>query len=236
MQKGSSKYFNKTSSKPTYKIVNYSQDGSGRDTYIQDSNGGFILPKSESNSRNFFGSFRSYERPTTASYLEKRSKSLLKKTSDGNIVINKDIFLRSQNFVSNKHICESRETFNYLKDQSQRLSTPKMRLLLSPSLSRKESLKSFVVTPGSQSTAATPGKQSPAAKPPSMYQSFNKLIRDASATSDLRKIDASAKKTKKRVKQTRIDYPPLHTNIAGSVLKAMRQSGGTWKDVPGHGN
>ena len=31
---GSSKYFNKTSSKPTCKIVNYNQDGSGRDTYI----------------------------------------------------------------------------------------------------------------------------------------------------------------------------------------------------------
>lgn len=81
-----------------------------------------------------------------------------------------------------------------------------MRLLLSPSLSRKSSSQSIIITPNGSS---------PAARPPSMYQSFNKLIRDASATSDLRKIDVAAKVTKKRVKQTRIDYPPLHTQIAG---------------------
>ncbi len=40
--KGKSKFFNRTSSKPTYKIVNYPQDGTGRDTYVLFNNGGFL--------------------------------------------------------------------------------------------------------------------------------------------------------------------------------------------------
>jgi len=34
MNKGSSKFFHRTSSKPTFKIANYNLDGTGRDTYI----------------------------------------------------------------------------------------------------------------------------------------------------------------------------------------------------------
>jgi hypothetical protein len=32
--KGSSKFYNRSSSKPTFKIVNYNLNGTGRDTYI----------------------------------------------------------------------------------------------------------------------------------------------------------------------------------------------------------
>jgi hypothetical protein len=94
--KGSSKYFNRTSSKPTYKIVNYCQDGTGRDTYIQFSNGGF-LPQKEAGAlrKTFFDKFRSYDRPSTAQYLEKRGKKSVKLASDGKVVPDADVFLKT---------------------------------------------------------------------------------------------------------------------------------------------
>lgn len=102
--KGSSKYFTRNSSKPTYKICQYNQDGTGRDTYIQSSNGGFF-PEKEAPigmglKKTFFDQFRTYDRPSTAQYLEKRGKKSVKLTSDGRVVPNKDIFLKSQQFVS----------------------------------------------------------------------------------------------------------------------------------------
>jgi hypothetical protein len=66
--KGKSKFFHRTSSKPTYKIVNYNLDGTGRDTYIKNSNGGF-LPEKETNGlrKTFFDKLRNYEtRPSTS--------------------------------------------------------------------------------------------------------------------------------------------------------------------------
>jgi len=72
MQKGSSKFFNRTSSKPTLKIVNYNLDGTGRDTYIKNSNGGFFPERQTSGLRKtYFDKLRSYDnRPSTAQYLE----------------------------------------------------------------------------------------------------------------------------------------------------------------------
>jgi hypothetical protein len=99
--KGQSKFFNRTSSKPTFKIVNYNLDGTGRDTYIQSSNGGFFPEKEATGLRkSYFDKLRSYERPSTAQYLEKRSKKTVKLTSDGKVVPDQDIFMKTQNFVS----------------------------------------------------------------------------------------------------------------------------------------
>lgn len=65
--KGASKFFHRTSSKPTFKVVNYNLDGTGRDTYIKNSNGGFFPEKQTSGLRKtFFDKLRSYERPSTA--------------------------------------------------------------------------------------------------------------------------------------------------------------------------
>ena len=46
-------------------------------------------------SKTFFDKFRTYERPSTAQYLEKRGKKTVKISSDGKIVPDKDIFLNS---------------------------------------------------------------------------------------------------------------------------------------------
>ena len=95
--KGKSKFYHRTSSKPTYKIVNYPQDGTGRDTYVLSNNGGF-LPEREPGAlrKNFFDKFRQYEnRPSTQQYLEKRGKKSLKLTSEGKIVMDRDIFLNT---------------------------------------------------------------------------------------------------------------------------------------------
>ena len=57
--KGSSKFFHRTSSKPTYKVVMYPQDGTGRDTYVAWSNGGFLPEREFSGTRKqFFDKFR----------------------------------------------------------------------------------------------------------------------------------------------------------------------------------
>jgi len=91
--KGSSKFFNRTSSKPTFKVVQYNQDGTGRDTYIKNSNGGFFPERESSGLRKtFFDRLRSYDRPSTAVYLEKRKKKTVKLASDGNVVPDKDHF------------------------------------------------------------------------------------------------------------------------------------------------
>lgn len=55
----------------------------------------------------FFDKLRTYEnRPSTAQYLEKRKKKTLKVTSEGKIVLDQDIFLKTQNFVSHQHSLE----------------------------------------------------------------------------------------------------------------------------------
>jgi hypothetical protein len=93
--KGSSKFFHRTSSKPTFKVTNYNLDGSGRDTYIKSNNGGFF-PSASGLRRTFFDKLRTYEdRPDTGVYLERRKKKTVKLTSDGRIVPDEDIFLRS---------------------------------------------------------------------------------------------------------------------------------------------
>jgi hypothetical protein len=57
--KGFSKFFHRTSSKPTYKVVMYPQDGTGRDTYVAWSNGGFLPEREFSGTRKqFFDKFR----------------------------------------------------------------------------------------------------------------------------------------------------------------------------------
>ena len=105
--KGSSKFFHRTSSKPTYKVVMYPQDGTGRDTYVAWSNGGFLPEREFSGTRKqFFDKFRQYDRPSTALYLEKRGKKGVKMASDGKIVVDKDVFQGTQNFVSHNHSIE----------------------------------------------------------------------------------------------------------------------------------
>ena len=86
--KGSSKFFDRTSSKPTYKVANYNLDGTGRDTYIKSNNGGFY-PSGTANGgirSSYFDNLRAYDRPETGLYLEKRKKKTVKMTSDGRIV------------------------------------------------------------------------------------------------------------------------------------------------------
>lgn len=94
--KGSSKFYNRTSSKPTYKVVMYPQDGTGRDTYVAWSNGGF-LPEREFSGprRNFFDKYRQYDRSSTALYLESRGKKGVKLASTGKIVLDRDVLLNT---------------------------------------------------------------------------------------------------------------------------------------------
>jgi hypothetical protein len=94
--KGKSKFFDRTSSKPTYKVVMYPQDGTGRDTYVAWSNGGFLPERQFSGTRkNFFDNFRHYERPSTALYLEKRGKKGVKVASNGKIVADTDVLMNT---------------------------------------------------------------------------------------------------------------------------------------------
>jgi hypothetical protein len=60
-------------------------------------NGGFLPQKEAGALRNtFFDKFRHYEnRPSTAQYLEKRGKKSVKLTSEGKIVMDRDIFLNT---------------------------------------------------------------------------------------------------------------------------------------------
>ena len=52
------------------KMVQYAQDGTGRDVYISANNGGFCPQKTVAEYRQgFFDSFRTYERPRTNEYL-----------------------------------------------------------------------------------------------------------------------------------------------------------------------
>jgi deoxyadenosine/deoxycytidine kinase len=76
--------------------VNYNLDGTGRDTYIQSSNGGFF-PEKQTNGlrKTFFDKLRNYDRPSTAQYLEKRFKKTVKLTSDGKVVPDQDIFMKT---------------------------------------------------------------------------------------------------------------------------------------------
>lgn len=85
--------------------------------------------------------------------MEKRRKKTVKLTSDGKVVPDEDIFLKTQNFVSHQHSLEMRETANYLKEQSDRLSQPKLKILIPGSGSHSLSRNTLT-------TAATPNQQS----------------------------------------------------------------------------
>lgn len=73
----------------------------------------------------------------------------MKLTSDGKVVPDQDIFMKTQNFVSHQHSLDMRETATYLKEQSDRLSQPKLKLHMGNSPSHSLSRNSF-------STVATP--------------------------------------------------------------------------------
>ena len=204
MGKGSSKFFHRTSSKPTNKIANYNLDGTGRDTYIKNSNGGFYPEKETTGlKKTFFDKLRSYERPSTAQYLEKRKKRTVKLTSDGKLVADKDIFMNSQGFISHQHTMEQRETFNYLKEQSQRLSQPKLKILIPGSPSQNNSLSRNSLT-----TAASPAGYT--------FDSVNLLSRNAPSNFDSL---TQSLKTIKLSRKLRQNYPPLHSTLTGHLKK-----------------
>eukprot|EP00347_Sterkiella_histriomuscorum_P016939 403351271 len=127
------------------KYVFYTTNGSGRDSYISQNNGGFYPTQTvAAYKKHFFEQFRYYEnRPSTKQYLARRSKSSYKFSRNGGSgestgaspMQNKDVFLDSQGFVNHKHHLQMSLQYQQQLRMNKRLSQPKIANIQSANMS-----------------------------------------------------------------------------------------------------
>ncbi|CDW85150.1 UNKNOWN [Stylonychia lemnae] len=120
------KYAHNYNKQAPQKYVFYTTNGSGRDSYIVNNNGGFYPSQTVAAYRKqFFDQFRYYEKPVTNAYLARRNQSTYKVTSEGKLVTNKDVFMESQGFVNHKYHMNMTKQYKEQNRLNKRLSQPK---------------------------------------------------------------------------------------------------------------